>query len=152
MFAVPPTIPGSENLRTLSVKEMDIETVNSKTINMSKININLSNLSNNFTAYSGIGSIIKGNDTAGQINFDVLTTGINQFRLFFNTPYSVPPIVIITQVNTYVANNNNAETLLLSVNVDTTNDYFTITLPFGTPDVILITGNITINYMVIGVI
>jgi len=169
MNAFPPTIPGSGNLQTLSVQKIDIETLNAETVNAETVNaetvnastsvssrltINLSGVSNNFIAYSGTGSIIKGNDTSGQVNFDVLTTSTNQFRLIFNTPYSTPPIVILTQESIYIGETmvvGESGQIPITVNVVSTTHYFTIILPYIL-SINLLPGNITVNYMVIGTI
>jgi hypothetical protein len=167
MNAVPPTIAGSDNLKTLSVEtlktdNLNAETVNAETVNATnsvsnRLNVNLSGSINNFIAYSGTGSIIKGNDTTGQVNFVVITTDINQFRLFYNTPYSTPPIVILTQVGTYISTtvelgNSALVYIPIQVSVTSNTDYFTITLPFGISSITLLPGNITVNYIVIGTI
>jgi hypothetical protein len=147
MFAVPPTIQGSNDLRTLSV-----ETVNTSSIISNNLTINLSGSSNSFIAYSGIGSIIKGNDTTGQINFDVLTTDSNQFRFIYNTPYRTSPIVIITQCTIYIAETivvGETAKVPITVNVVSTTHYFTIIMPYIS-GINLLPGNITVNYMIIG--
>lgn len=162
MFPVPPSILGDGNYRTLAttnfkVSEITCDKLTSTEIFSDEITTNKLNYNNdtpivNYTIYSGVGSIV-GNDTIGKVTFDVNILGPDQVRIFFNVVYDTPPIVMITQTNTYIGTITDGNVNYFApipFYANATTDYFTISLP-NSFYVGISPGNVTINYMVIGV-
>ena len=160
---IPPLIPGSLDLNDLTstiivcndFKTNSLETISITTKSIETEKISIRNDNNLYVAYSGIGSIINGNDFAGRVNFDVSTSGSDQFRIFYNVPKINIPVVIITlETPCYgkISDGNEDTPSVVPMYATSTLDYFTISASIIPINLILNPGNVTLSYMIIDVL